>query len=654
MNRFKLQHLIVDVSRCQIIDGTQVRNIEPRSMDVLAYLARHKKRVISQEELFESLWPDTLFSSGAVQRCIAQLRKGLKDDARDPVFIITHPKRGYSLEVEPVTDSENHKAYFFGAGLLLLLVLFVWGIKNFAGSVPNEGFSGRLIPMTSHSDYDFFPLYGKEGRRLVFIRQQQGQRQGHIFVKDLESGVETQLTTTPQHYQSLAWSEDNLKLYFIIRNGQKDQVGELSLVGGKEAEHIIFTQQGTGSIWRVAPVEGQIFYMQADVPVNQSPVTWLKRFDMASNQHITVLQSSQEFTPYRIALSADNTRLVIAGEDQQNGVQLRVFDLNKQQLSEPFATLALGFTEVSWHPDGQSVLVHHLNRLYKITLDGEQTELPYMQYQRLYNPSYRPDGQRIVMSLTEQDSDLIEYVQPLGKRETVIDSSGEDHLARYSPDGEQLAFISSRTGTQQAYVKYQGREIIMFENPENLPVYRAPVWSPDGERISFGFGKVLYIYELDTQVLSQYEMPSTFTAVLDWYQDNNGLLIAIKQQNVSYFAQFNFVTRQIVVLEETGVNYSARLDANDQLVFYNESILSWGEHSYPREGMPLIASPIFIAGKVVVFQSARQVYQFDGQILSVLVEQIPEANWNLVDVSASGKLLFNSTSQQRAKIVALD
>ncbi len=101
MDQFKLKHLWVDVPRCQIIDRAKTTSVEPRSMDVLAFLAAHPRQVISQQALFDALWPDTLFSPGAIQRCIAQLRKAMGDDARSPIFISTHSKRGYCLDVVP-------------------------------------------------------------------------------------------------------------------------------------------------------------------------------------------------------------------------------------------------------------------------------------------------------------------------------------------------------------------------------------------------------------------------------------------------------------------------------------------------------------------------------------------------------------------------
>jgi DNA-binding winged helix-turn-helix (wHTH) protein len=62
---------------------------------VLLLLASKLSQVISPQELLAALWPDTIFSPAAIQRCIAQLRKVMGDNAgqankdiygRDPLF----------------------------------------------------------------------------------------------------------------------------------------------------------------------------------------------------------------------------------------------------------------------------------------------------------------------------------------------------------------------------------------------------------------------------------------------------------------------------------------------------------------------------------------------------------------------------------------
>jgi transcriptional activator of cad operon len=655
LKQFKLKHLRVDVQRCQIVDRGQTTSVEPRSMDVLAFLAAKSGQVISQQELFDALWPDTVFNPGAIQRCIAQLRKAMGDDARSPIFISTHSKRGYCLDVEPssqkITLTKGHLKK--GRWLMVSLLVVAWLYVD--QRVPKQGvmqgtLTGKLTPITSTSHYDFFPAYSSDGNTLAFIRQQNGM--GHIFLKDMISGAERQLTNETHNFLSLVWSVDNRSILFIVRDQNSDWVGQKPI--NQERIKEVFRLEGAGGIWRVFPKQNGLYYMLAKAPVNKKPITKIRSFDLETKIHTDVLVNSDEFAPYRIAMSPDKKVFAIAGESSENKVEFRLFDLQSQKLSKPFATLPLGFTEINWHPDGKSLLVHYLNQLFALTLNGEFTTLPYNNYQRLFNPVYHPQGHKILMSLNQQDMDLITFNLQTGQLHKLIDSDAEDHLARFSPNGQNLAFVSSRTGTQQVFMLDKGHDINIFTNPDNLPIYRAPVWSKHGDKLSFSFANHLFIFNVTTKKLSETIMTDTFTSVLDWYTNDNQLLIAIKKGNNSYLSQYDLDTQTTLDLVETGVNYSARLSDDDKLVFYNEGKLHWGDRIFSLDALPEISGMVYPIKDALIFQSGRQIIRFDGKTHSVMVNELPLEALSIADVKNSEQILLYSSSSQSSKIVALE
>jgi len=639
------------VQRCHIVDNGQTVSVEPRSMDVLAFLAAHPGQVVSQLELFDALWPDTVFSPGAIQRCIAQLRKAMGDNARSPVFISTHSKRGYCLEVVPsnkqttLTKGQIKKGSWLIVSLLIVYWLFVdqQVTKQYK-------LTGKLTPITSTSHYDFFPSYSSDSKTLAFIRAQNGLT--HIYLKDMASGAERQLTKQAHNFLSIVWSGDNRSIFFIARDLSGDWVGQqvIDAVQAKE----VFRLEGIGDIWRVFPKGSGLYYMLADIPVNKKPITKIKHYDLKTKIHTDILVSSDEFTPYRIAMSPDQKTLAIGGESPENKIEFRLFNLKDDKLSNPLASLPLGFTEINWRPDGDALLVHHLNQLFSLTLDGKFTTLPYNNYQRLVNPVYHPDGHKILMSLTEQDTDLTIFNPQTGQLHKGIDSDAEDNLARFSPNGQSIAFVSSRTGTQQLFMTNKGLDISIYTNPDNLPIYRAPVWSKGEDKLAFSFANNLFIYNVNTKSLRQINMAETFTSVLDWYTNESRLLIAIKKNNISYLSQYDLNTQTIVDLIETGVNYSARLSNTDELVFHKNRVLHWGKRTFLFDELPEISGMIYPVEDELIFQSGRQIIRFDGLNYSVMANGMPEEAKSIADVQSSHRLLLNSKDNQSAKIVALE
>jgi DNA-binding winged helix-turn-helix (wHTH) protein/TolB-like protein len=76
-------------------DGAQTR-LAPQVAAVLALLIRRSGEVVTRAALREAVWPDTTveFDQG-LNFCIRQLRIALSDDAAQPKYIETLPKRGY-------------------------------------------------------------------------------------------------------------------------------------------------------------------------------------------------------------------------------------------------------------------------------------------------------------------------------------------------------------------------------------------------------------------------------------------------------------------------------------------------------------------------------------------------------------------------------
>jgi DNA-binding winged helix-turn-helix (wHTH) protein len=77
-------------------DGAPVP-LPPKAFDLLVLLARNSHRVVSKQELIETLWPDTYVEEANLTQHVYTLRKALGDQAAGRPYIDTVPKRGYRL-----------------------------------------------------------------------------------------------------------------------------------------------------------------------------------------------------------------------------------------------------------------------------------------------------------------------------------------------------------------------------------------------------------------------------------------------------------------------------------------------------------------------------------------------------------------------------
>ena len=75
--------------------------LEHKFMLVLVCLARRPGEVISKDELIRTVWADTFVTDDVLTRAVSELRRILRDDAKQPHIIETVSKNGYRL-IAPV------------------------------------------------------------------------------------------------------------------------------------------------------------------------------------------------------------------------------------------------------------------------------------------------------------------------------------------------------------------------------------------------------------------------------------------------------------------------------------------------------------------------------------------------------------------------
>ena len=102
MGRFTIGNWTVSPEMNCLERAGQTHRLEPKIMQVLLALADSPGDVVSKEQIFHRVWPDTFVSDEVLTRSISELRKAFEDNPRESTYIQTIPKAGYRL-VAPVT-----------------------------------------------------------------------------------------------------------------------------------------------------------------------------------------------------------------------------------------------------------------------------------------------------------------------------------------------------------------------------------------------------------------------------------------------------------------------------------------------------------------------------------------------------------------------
>jgi adenylate cyclase len=81
--------------------------LTPKATAVLAMLIDRAGHPVSKQELFASIWRDTIVSDDALVSCIQELRHALDDDAKRPRYIETRHRMGYRFIAELASSVER-------------------------------------------------------------------------------------------------------------------------------------------------------------------------------------------------------------------------------------------------------------------------------------------------------------------------------------------------------------------------------------------------------------------------------------------------------------------------------------------------------------------------------------------------------------------
>lgn len=106
---YRCADIEVDGSLGCLKRGGQEQHLRQQPFHVLLYLLERRHRLISKEELIENFWRETAVTDNALVQCIAEIRRALGDDPRQPRFLKTIPKVGYRF-IASVVEEDFHPA----------------------------------------------------------------------------------------------------------------------------------------------------------------------------------------------------------------------------------------------------------------------------------------------------------------------------------------------------------------------------------------------------------------------------------------------------------------------------------------------------------------------------------------------------------------
>ena len=193
---YRLGAFRIEPLECALYHDEQGKQtLQPKFIEVLNYLVAHYPRVVSRQELIDSVWLGNEYvGEKALTNAVWNLRKALKSDA-DQEIIETIRKTGYRLLVEPEKieapqsedPPESNRLWQLVSGFKYRIALSVVLVLLVVSLVLREPPHDHQIPVTVTTEpgLELFPAPSPDGRYVVY-KWIGPDGQVDLFKRDLE------------------------------------------------------------------------------------------------------------------------------------------------------------------------------------------------------------------------------------------------------------------------------------------------------------------------------------------------------------------------------------------------------------------------------------------------------------------------------------
>jgi Tol biopolymer transport system component len=348
-----------------------------------------------------------------------------------------------------------------------------------------------LRPLTGFPGIEWGSDLSPDGSFIAYAHGANGPLD--IYVQSrVGGGQPLRLVSGPSDETAPRWSPDGSRLAFTSNRGDRSSVYLVASTGGPE-RRVADTGYPPLDLKAMRSVLGEQPWSSDGAELTFSRrrvdgVTEIVTVDVGDGSERVLWQAPRGAMDALASWSPDEDRLAYVRWLEGSTYELRLREL-ATATDRLLASRAARLHSAAWAPDGERVLFgidrdgSELPGLWSITVDGGEEE-PILFGPGFVEEVTISENGHVACSTFSHVTDL--YLQPLDGRpaERLTEHPGNNMRAHFSPDGNQLAYLSSRTGDEELWLLdlATGEERLLTEDPATDEM---ATWSPDGNELAF-------------------------------------------------------------------------------------------------------------------------------------------------------------------------